>query len=59
MWKHKSFKDVDLIEVNKRFFDRTEEIDVEVEEVNENAENAENMENTEDKKSTGASKSDK
>ena len=27
-WKHKSYKEVDILEVKKKFFDRTEEIDV-------------------------------
>ncbi len=31
-WKHNSFKEVDLTDVRKRFFDRSEEIDVKVEE---------------------------
>ena len=31
-WKHNSYKAVDLTDVRKRFFDRSEEIDVKVEE---------------------------
>jgi hypothetical protein len=42
VWKHSSFKEVDVNRINRVIFDRTEEIDVKIEEnVEQSAENNE------------------